>query len=266
MADKTQIVEALRQLDPQNDSHWTGDKKPAMATIESLLGDKSATRADVEAAAEGFNRDTASGYFMTVAAAAPASEPAKPWEGAAPAAPATEDTPADTPAPVADETPAEEPAASPREEGVTEENDASEGGEGGPADDGETEQPEMEDGAAGSDEIEALAEELHSREEAIAELRVEANALRNKIDEEEAEADKIRMRIEQLKPKNSNQATIQTYLEMQKNILEERGERQKALREAGVDLKTLTKSVSKSPIDQAMARKTGRGGKRPTRT
>lgn len=74
MADKSKITDALKQLDAGNDEHWTEGKAPAMAAVKDLAGDPSLTRADVDAAAEGFTRDTAPGFFMTAGA------PAKPWE------------------------------------------------------------------------------------------------------------------------------------------------------------------------------------------
>lgn len=57
------VNEKLRQvvvnLDPEVDDHWTGAGKPAMAAVEEAYGETGITRADVEAAAPGWNRDKA---------------------------------------------------------------------------------------------------------------------------------------------------------------------------------------------------------------
>jgi len=61
MADitKENIVAALGQLDPKNDAHWTGNGDPKMDVIESILGSKDVTRAQVKAAAPDFSREKA---------------------------------------------------------------------------------------------------------------------------------------------------------------------------------------------------------------
>jgi len=53
------ILEALKQLDPKNDEHWTGDGLPRMDAVEALVGDESIKRADVTAASPDFNREAA---------------------------------------------------------------------------------------------------------------------------------------------------------------------------------------------------------------
>lgn len=53
------IADAVRKLDPEDDDHWTDAGLPAMAAIEALVGTKSIVRADVEAAAPGWDRDKA---------------------------------------------------------------------------------------------------------------------------------------------------------------------------------------------------------------
>lgn len=243
MSDTTQITDALKKLDVTNDDHWTKAKEPAMVVLEELTGNKSLTREQVTAAAEGFTRDTAPGYWMNAPAA-------NPWEGGEPEA---------------QDAPQEEAAAqedSPREDGAPE--DGSGSGEPGPSD-GETEQTEMEDDSDGEDEVEALAEALRAQEETVAELRVIQDAATKDVEAAVAVADGILEQLEALRPKNSNTQTIGAYLHAQKMTLQERGERQKKLVEAGVNLSDMIKGVSPSPVDQAMARKTGRGGHRPTR-
>lgn len=53
------IVSALKRLDPADDEHWTADGKPKMSALEALMGRADITRAQVDAAAPGFNREAA---------------------------------------------------------------------------------------------------------------------------------------------------------------------------------------------------------------
>lgn len=56
-----QINEVLRQLDPENDAHWTSKGLPAMEAVEDLGGfeAEAVKRSDVTAANPAFNRDLA---------------------------------------------------------------------------------------------------------------------------------------------------------------------------------------------------------------
>lgn len=56
----TKLVKAIHKLDPKDDSHWTGAGLPAMVAVEGFYGSADITRADVEAAAPGYTRATAS--------------------------------------------------------------------------------------------------------------------------------------------------------------------------------------------------------------
>jgi len=53
------IAEAISQLDPENDDHWTEAGLPAMAAVEDLVGTKDIKRADVGAAMPDWDRDKA---------------------------------------------------------------------------------------------------------------------------------------------------------------------------------------------------------------
>lgn len=53
------IAEALKELNPTNDEHWTADGLPRMDVVEGLIGDKSITRADVTNTQPDFNRAAA---------------------------------------------------------------------------------------------------------------------------------------------------------------------------------------------------------------
>lgn len=153
---------------------------------------------------------------------------------------------------------------SPRSDGAPAED--AESGTGGPVDsDGEAEQPALVESGDSANEIASLEEELRSRKERLDELRVERDKVNKAYQEAMGKVDAIEERIEQLRPRNSNQGTIHAYLESQKKQSAQRGENRQALAAAGIDLKHLQKAVGKAPIDQAMARKTGRGTNRPTR-
>lgn len=53
------IEDALAALDPDNDEHWNQDGSPKVAVVESLVGDRSITKADIDKAGAGFNRAAA---------------------------------------------------------------------------------------------------------------------------------------------------------------------------------------------------------------
>ena len=55
----SRLADALAKLDPAVDDHWTKLDKPAMAAVEQFYGSADVTRADVEAAIQGFDRNVA---------------------------------------------------------------------------------------------------------------------------------------------------------------------------------------------------------------
>lgn len=55
------IAAALSKLDPADDEHWTADGKPKMTALEAIMGRSDITRAQVDAAMPGFNREKARG-------------------------------------------------------------------------------------------------------------------------------------------------------------------------------------------------------------
>lgn len=118
--------------------------------------------------------------------------------------------------------------------------------------------------STGYDEIEALEEEIEEQAEEVARLRTLRDRVNKSFDEARAEEDELRTRLEQLRPKSSDADAIQDYLRAQKDKLAARAARQQMIRESGLDLNELAAGL-KSPLDSAMARKTGRGGSRPVR-
>jgi hypothetical protein len=172
----------------------------------------------------------------------------------------TERTPANGQNPTENPAPTTEGHARPRDPGAPQ---ASDGGDAGSS--AEAESSEMEARPlAGADEIAALEEELQEAEGHIQKL----NGYRDELDAEmrkaERHADDLRDQISTARGSGDNQSTISTYLEAQKARMRQRGETRKAIAQAGVDLAALVKAGAKAPIDQAMARKTGRGGQRPS--
>lgn len=53
------LTRAILDIDPELDSNWTADGKPAMKAVEAAYGFAGITRADVEAAAAGYTREAA---------------------------------------------------------------------------------------------------------------------------------------------------------------------------------------------------------------
>lgn len=53
------LKRAIAALDPEDDSHWIASGLPAMVAVERIYGSAGITRADVEAAAPGYNREAA---------------------------------------------------------------------------------------------------------------------------------------------------------------------------------------------------------------
>lgn len=51
------IIEALHQLDPENDEHWTKGGWPQVVAVEAILGE-AVTRNDINAAAPDFTRES----------------------------------------------------------------------------------------------------------------------------------------------------------------------------------------------------------------
>jgi hypothetical protein len=103
MADK-KILDAVNQLDPTNDNHWTADGLPRLETVRMFASDSSLTREQVEQAAPGVKRPKAE------APAAPSAPPAPDATAPAPPAPAgTQPPPTPTaPPPPPDATPPEQ--------------------------------------------------------------------------------------------------------------------------------------------------------------
>lgn len=58
--EKAALAEAIKQLDPANDAHWTDDGSPMLSEVQRLCNDSSVTRAQVNDAIPGYDRKIAS--------------------------------------------------------------------------------------------------------------------------------------------------------------------------------------------------------------
>ena len=229
----------LQKLDVTNDTHWTADGQPRLDTVKMMAGNPGVTREQVEAAAPGYSRSNAGSYTMQPPAAAPQAGET----GTAPVA-----------APVAPPAPAD----------IT--NPESEGSDGAaPFSEVKSEQPALVDGigsAGAEDDVASLETKLAEAIAHTQEIREALDHVNKLLKEAIAEEDRLRDLLK-VDERTSNIQAIQDYLASQKRILEDRARRRAIIQESGVDLKGLTANL-KSPIDAAMARRTGRGGSRPS--
>lgn len=267
MSDK--ILEALKQMDVGNDTHWTADGLPKLETVRFFASDQSLSREDISNVAPKFKRANPS----LDAADDPVNPLTAPPAQPAPQEQAPPETAEQASAPPAQPEAAAEQGANPapREDGVAGAPEAAANGDDGsshaPEDEGEAQQPEVEDGPADhSDELSAITEELEGVQAELENI----DAWVAKAQDEQARLretrDDLLARQEALLPPESirNANAIQGYLASQTKILEARGEKKLLLKESGLDLKELARGL-RSPLDSAMARKTGRGTQRPTR-
>lgn len=213
----SKILEALGQLDPSNDNHWTSDGLPRIDSVKFLSGEPGLTRDDISKAAPGFSRQNP--LPKTDAQAAGEQASGTPTEPALPAAPA---------APVP---------------GVQLEQ--AQGGE----ENGQVQQeeearlaPRELSGAPSLEEQLAVAQEFLADVERakVSIIRTHAKAT--------AEVDRLINACEKAGPQETTGDSIRHYLESQQRHLQRRAEQLERLR--GIDLKELI--PSKAPIDAAL--------------
>jgi hypothetical protein len=259
------LKEALQKLDVANENHWTQDGLPRLETVKFLNGGSAVTREEIEKDFPGFDKSTAAGYWLTYQA--PAAQAPQGGEAATPEQGGGDSATAPQPAPQAEqggEAPsANGDGAAPAETKAPEPADA---GAAEGAADSETElAPLVEglDGAEdGSNEIENLEAALSQIQEHLSGLRGKVDSLNQEIDSIAATEAKIYNALQKARRNRGDHkpAThIQQYLAAQKRAAEARGVARKAIVESGVNLKELAKLTGKSPLDQSMARATGRG-------
>lgn len=235
------IVEALLKLDVQNNNHWTADGLPRLDTVKMMASDQTLTREQVAVSAPGFSRATATGYT------APSAEQQ---------APQTQSPQGSTEQPQS-EAPAAPQAATSVEQGTSSMDNPDD------IDEGQAQQSPMEGvGAGAADEIQALQAELAEQEELVSEIRRHKAKVDAEFDKARKREDELRVKLESLRPNDNTTDAIQGYLASQRKALEQRAARQQLIKDSGISLKELASGL-RSPIDSAMARRTGRGNQRP---
>jgi hypothetical protein len=218
------IVTALRALDTANDNHWTIDGQPRLDIVKALAADQSITRDMVTLALPGFTRNKAK-------------------EVVAPPPP-----PPATQAAVATAQPVESKG-----------QGAGSGEPVSPAVAAPIPVQEM----SRDEMISVLTEELSEAEQETIDARKAMEQMQKVFHDTRAREDAIREKLASFGTKHDNSLAIREYLSAQNTLLEERAARRRMVAEAGVSLRELSKAISAAPIDQAMARRTGRGGARP---
>ena len=113
------------------------------------------------------------------------------------------------------------------------------------------------------DAIQAAKELLFDAQEGLAELNRHKAHFDKAFKAATDQVDACVAALEALQPRETLASVIQEYHASQKRMLAERAKRLDSVRSSGVDFKALL--TFKAPIDNAMARKTGRGGVRPVK-
>jgi hypothetical protein len=223
------IIEALAKLDPKNDNHWTIEGEPRLDTVKFFVGVPNLIREDLIKVATFTRADAIAGKGPTPVTAAPAA-PTPATGDPAPAAAtggakATGNPPPAPAAPVIAPPPAPEKPFNMQE--------------------AKTSLAELDK------ELEGVNQEIY--------------ALNKKKHELNLKADPIRDQIAKNSPPDNISNAVQGYHARQKEILAARADqlgRVKSFeKESGVKIADLI--PKKSVIDQALARKTGRGTARP---
>jgi hypothetical protein len=246
------ILDALKKLDTQNDNHWTSDKLPRVETVRLLAADQTLTRDEIEAAAAGFTRDTATAYWLSTPAAA--TGPAGADDGAAQGVSGSPHPQGAGAAPQAE---------TQKVEGAETAGTSGDGTD--PA--GTPEQPPLEDDGPTDEqnELAALEAELEDTKAAIDEYRAVIDEANDKLKALYIVEQDLTNKVNAATPSgNKNADAIQAYFAQQQRNLQDRAARKAMIKESGIDLAELARGL-KSPLDNAMSRKTGRGGQRPTR-
>lgn len=258
-----QIQAALAKLGLNNDNHWTADGLPRLDTVKMLAGDQSLTRDAVTAASPGFTRASAAQGVQTAPPAAPPPA-AQETPVAPPAAATAQETPPEQPSapPEVPPAPPEVPPAPPPAPAAT-----------GLPPAGTAELPSRSNPnpranipvVDNTEELEKLKAERQAVSDELEDLqRSEAALKKHKLKMQE-KFDDLNIRITKLEPVSSNQLDIRAYLDSQNKQLQRRAEQignvRKVEAELGVRLQDIV--PKRSPIDAAMARKTGYGKTRP---
>lgn len=247
-----QIQAALQKLDVSNDNHWTSDGLPRLDTVKMLAGDQSLTRDVVTHAAPGFTRAVAA------QGAAPIAPPAPPAAATDPVAPAPEGA---TP-PVAAAPPPPPAPPAPNPETV---NPVSTTANTGLPSQGSVLATALAATPAPTENVEELQARLDELNGELLQITRAETEIKEARRVRQAEADDLIARIDKATPRDSNQQGIMEYLASQNRKLLARADQihrvKQVENELGVKLADLV--PKRSPLDNAMARKTGYGRTRP---
>lgn len=222
------IKDALAQLDPQNNDHWTGDGLPLVQAVSDLVG-KDVSRKEVTDALPGFSRALA---IKNATGTQVASQVVN--------------------TPTTSEQAAQSQSATPTQ--ATENGD-----NGAPKDEDQVQQTksdEMEDGSGDADVDLSLADVLQQAQKTLETKRKEKAEADAALKAAEKAHDAALVAYEEsIATNNSQPLAIQQYLQSQVKAAEEKKARIDIITASGLDLNTLTESLKGSPLDEAMKNK-----------
>lgn len=218
------IIDALQKLDPLNDNHWTADGQPRLDTVKFSAADQSITREMIVAVAPEFSRGNPTLPAQPAAIATPA-------QGTPPVVPVVVPQP-----------------------GKSDAGNANPGGQAPGL---------LKDEHGGSDEgKDDLNAAIAKASEYVEKLRAARNEFDIEFARAQAELDALLDEQAEVGGKETTMDAIQGYLKAQRANMAQRGERARALKEAGVDPQVL-QVLGGSKLDSAMRRQTGFGNSRP---
>ena len=222
------IKDALAQLDPQNNDHWTGDGLPLVQAVSDLVG-KDVSRKEVTDALPGFSRALA---IKNATGTQVASQVVN--------------------TPTTSEQAAQSQSATPTQ--ATENGD-----NGAPKDEDQVQQTksdEMENGSGDADVNLSLADVLQQAQTTLETKRKEKAEADAALKEAEKAHDAALVAYEEsIATNNSQPLAIQQYLQSQVKAAEEKKARIDIITASGLDLNTLTESLKGSPLDEALKNK-----------
>lgn len=215
------IKQALQSLDPNNADLWTTEGLPLVQAVEALVG-KTVTRKEVTEALPGFSR------ALAIKNAENSDK-----DNVANTTPVTADQTGTQATPVAQTT---EPAKSTVQVQ-------------------QTEPSEVEDASGDADVDLSLADVLQAKTKAVEEKRLAKNKADKEFAEAQAEYDVALVAFEESKINHNKENPIQAYLQSQVKSAEDRKKRIDIVKDSGINLRELSKTLGGTPLDQSLANK-----------
>lgn len=253
------IKEALTQLDPENNDHWTADGAPRVDVVAELVGNPGLKRADITNAAPDFHRSKA-GQPTEPEETKEAAESEQPAEGEAQETAETKEGEAD--ANLRNEQGSAEAPETPEAEAVADEGEGDLPEEVAPV---PASEPEPVRELTPLEQIEA---KIAERSKAMLDAQREVEQAKERADELANEVNALNREADNLRKHDPNHDTagIRAYIQQQnKNRMKRAEGLQRFVETTGVHPNDVAKAVDpRAPIDQAMAgRKPARGSQRP---